>query len=317
MSTRSKMVRTLAGALVGGALLVSVVAGSAESSTVESQHRLRIGAYVNTPERPVSDLRDFDDANKVIGPLRYRRCFNKALPVSFQASCAKDDWSHGYRSFVSWKPPGGDHAGTAAGVYDAQIRAWARSVPTNVGLYATVWHEPENDLTGPQFVAMYQHVYSVVKAANPSITFGPVYMAYWWQEGTDHYARGGANAWWVWDRYADFAAVDAYSPNPTTLKNNPKFQGWLKFMNLKAPTKPLVVAEYGQCADNPREKKPCTAEEKAARARIILEDEAYLRSMRFTMWLVWHGTGEQGDWRLMDPASQAAWRRVAANGRNS
>ena len=53
------------------------------------------------------------------------------------------------------------------------------------------------------------------------------------------------------------------------------------------------------------------------RARIIPIDESYLRSMRFTMWLVWHGAGPKGDWRLTDPGSQAAWRTVAANGRTS
>lgn len=323
---RKKTITSLAAVLAGCLLLVWGVPGPAEgNATTDTQRRLWIGANASKPipgkEALDHSLAVFDEANRVLGPLRYRRCFNETLPASFQESCAKDDWSHGYRSFVSWKPPHLDHAGAAAGVYDAQVRSWAKSVPTSIGLYATVWHEPENDLTGPQYVAMYQHIYSVVKAANPSITFGPVYMAYRWQEGTDHYAEGGPNAWWVWDRYADFAAVDAYSRNPTTLKSNPKFQGWLNFINAKAPTKPLVVAEYGQCSNSPD--NPCTAEEKAVRARIIPMDEAYLRSMRFTMWLVWHGVGKQVDpvedldWRLTDPEAQGAWRTVASHGRAS
>lgn len=308
MTTCRRIVRGLAAAVGACLLHVGVTALPAESQTGTSQHRLWIGAYAGS-------LTEFDAANRLIGPLRYRRCFDRYLPASFQQSCAKDDWSHGYRSLVSWKPPGHDHAGTAAGRYDAQIRAWATSVPRGIGLYATVWHEPENDMTGPQFVAMYQRVYAVVKAANPSITFGPVYMAYWWHEGSSHYAPGGPNAWWVWDRYSDFAAVDTYSRNPVALKDDPAFQGWLRFMNAKAPTKPLVVAEYARYVVPPGAQPD--AVKQAARARIIPVDEAYLQSLRFTMWLHWHGTGPAGDWRLTDPASQAAWRQVAVIGRAS
>jgi len=153
----------------------------------------------------------------------------------------------------------------------------------------------------------------VVKAANPSITFGPVYTSYWWQEGSKHYAPGGPNAWWVWDRYSDFAAVDTYATNPVALRYDPQFQGWLKFVNAKAPNKPLVVAEYGQYAV-PAGAQPDPAKQ-ASRARIIPLDETYLRSMRFTMWLYWHSTGPQGDWSMTDPGSQAAWRNVASRGR--
>lgn len=278
---------------------------------------LWIGAAANrpTPTGVDGSLPVFDDANALIGPLSYRRCFDKVLPATFQLSCARDDRSRGYRSFVSWKPPGLDFAGAAAGVYDAQITAWAKSVPVNIGLYATVWHEPENDMTGPQFVAMFQRVYTVVKAANPSITFGPVHMAYWWHEGSTHYAPGGPNAWWVWSRYADFVGVDTYAANPMPLKDDPRFQGWLRFVNAKAADKPLVVAEYGRYAVKPD--VPLDPAKQALRARLMAVDEIYLRSMRFTMWLYWHGVGDQGDWRLTDGGSQAAWRAVASHGRRS
>jgi len=291
----------------------AVAAGTAGAG---AQRGLWVGAAANRPTASGVDasLAVFDDANAAVGPLRYRRCFNPTLPATHQTSCARDDWSHGYRSFVSWKPPQLDFAGTAAGAYDKQIEAWATSVPTHIGLYATVWHEPENDLTGAQYVAMYQRVFAVVKAANPSISFGPVYMSYWWREGSSHYAPGGPNAWWVWSRYADFVAVDTYSPNPTPLRDDPDFQGWLRFVNAKAPDRPLIVAEYGQYVV-----KPGTSPDPAKlarRARVIEADETYLRSMRFTMWLYWDGVGAQGDWRLMDSVSQAAWREVASNGRS-
>ena len=319
MSHSRKFVAAIAVALGACTLILAVAPRPAESSPAAAQQpRLWIGATANQPvgDRIDRSLPVFIEGDKVLGPLRYRRCFDESLPATFQVSCARDDWSHGYRSFVSWKPPAKDFLGAAAGRYDAQITDWARSVPPGIGLYATVWHEPEEDMTGQQFVAMFQHVYAVVKAANPSITFGPVHMAYRWHEGSNHYAPGGPDAWWVWSRYADFVAVDAYSPNPTSLRDQPGFKGWLNFVNRKAPTKPLVVAEYGQYVVAPVGTPPDAAKQ-AARARIIPIDESYLRSMRFTMWLVWHGAGPKGDWRLTDPGSQAAWRTVAANGRTS
>ena len=304
---------------VCGTLLALAAGAGATGAGAVGQGALWIGATVNVPDRSRAS---FASADTSIGPLRYRRCFDEILPATFQLSCARDDWAHGYRSFVSWHPPGWDHVGAAAGLYDAQITAWAASVPTNIGLYATVWHEPETPsdipgrtLSGPEYVAMYQHVYAVVKAANPSITFGPVYTWFWWQEGSSHYAPGGPNAWWVWDRYADFAAVDNYAAEPRALQYDPKFQGWLHFLNAKAPTKPLVVAEYGQYVVRAGA-QPDPARQ-AARARIIPIDESYLRSMRFTMWMYWDGTGEQGDWSITDPGSQAAWRAVASHGRTS
>lgn len=112
--------------------------------------------------------------------MKVRRSFNSTLPSSFAASSAKDDAKYGYKSFVSWKPPGGDVAGTTADRYDAAVAAWARSVP-RTGIYATSYHEPENDMTAAQFVAMHRHLYTVVKAANPTIQWGPTYMSYWWQ----------------------------------------------------------------------------------------------------------------------------------------
>lgn len=320
MPTPRTTVAAVAAALGACTLTLALTPSPARSTAAAAVSPLWVGAFASGPAVPPatgvdSSLPVFDKADQAIGPLRVRRCFDPSLPATFHQSCARDDWAHGYRSFVSWKPPGLDFAGTAAGRYDTQITTWATSVPPHIGLYATVWHEPEDDLTGSQFVAMYRHVYAVVKAVNPSISFGPVHMAYWWEEGSTHYAPGGPDAWWVWSRYADFVGVDTYSANPTPLRNQAGFQGWLSFVNRKAPTKRLVVAEYGQGVVKPGE-QPNPASE-AARARIIAEDESYLRSIRFTMWLVWHGVGPKGDWRLTDPASQAAWRTVASHGRRS
>lgn len=243
----------------------------------------------------------FNTQNAFIGPLQFRRSFNSSLPATFQQSSAKDDAANGFHSFVSWKPPGGDYIGAAAGNYDAAVTAWAQSVPTT-GVYATAFHEPENDMTGPQFVAMQRHLYTVVKAANPSIQWGPIYMSYWWQP-TRLASIGGAAAWWVGSEYSDFTAVDNYSVNPLALKSDPEFMSWYNFMLDKG--EPLIITEYGQYAIPPG--GVADPAQQVKRATIIRADAQWITDQsKISMWLYWNGTGAQGDWSLTDADSRLA-----------
>jgi hypothetical protein len=252
----------------------------------------------------------FNESNAVVGPLVFRRSFDTSLPSSFQNSAARDDAANGYRSFVSWKPPNGDYVGAAQGRYDAQVIAWAQSVP-RTGVYATSFHEPENDMTGPQFVAMQRHLYTVVKAANPSILWGPVYMAYWWDDGTSHYI-GDKDAWWPGNDYADFTAVDVYSNDGRPLETHPEFRGWYDYM--LGTGKPMLISEYGQYVVKPGQ--VADPQKLIDRADIIAQDAAWLaREGTISMWLYWDAMGEKGDWRLNDDVSQQAWRAVALSGR--
>ncbi|MDQ6873663.1 MAG: DNRLRE domain-containing protein, partial [Actinomycetota bacterium] len=75
-----------------------------------------VGAAANVPNATVTT---FDAQNALIGPLKVRRSFNTTLPATFAQSSGGQDAAHGYRSFVSWKPPGGDFVGAANGTYDA------------------------------------------------------------------------------------------------------------------------------------------------------------------------------------------------------
>jgi len=280
------------------------------SYRLETTSDMWIGAAANDGSG-IAGIDVFNESNADIGPLVYRRSFDSGLPSSFQSSAARDDAANGYRSFVSWKPPNGDYVGAAQGRYDAQVIAWAESVP-DTGVYATSFHEPENDMTGPQFVALQRHLYTVVKAANPSIQWGPVYMSYWWDEGTSHYI-GDKDAWWPGNNYADFTAVDTYSAKqPVPLESDPEFRGWYDYMlNIG---KPMLITEYGQYAVAPGQRSdPQMLTERAATIR---QDAAWLAEQgTISMWLYWDATGDQGDWRLNDPESQQAWREVAQSGR--
>ena len=55
----------------------------------------------------------------------------------------------------------------------------------------------------------------------------------------------------------------------------------------------------------------------SARGRELLQTESHLRSNGFHMFLYWHGTGAQGDWRITPGASADAMRAISSRGRAS
>jgi hypothetical protein len=179
----------------------------------------------------------FEKADRELGPLTIRRSFEPDLPASFHASSAASDQAAGIRSFVSWKPPGNDYRGVAAGAYDGEVRAWARSVP-RTGAFATAYHEPENNMTASEFIALHRHLYEVVKEANPTIRWGPVYMAYWWDPAEPEDYVGDPLAWWLGGDRADFAALDWYGPDPRPMSTSGSFRHWYDVME---PTGKAVV----------------------------------------------------------------------------
>ena len=272
---------------------------------------LTVGAAVNAPDRVDGDtLPLFRKADGVIGPLTVRRSFDSALPRSFAESAAAGDEDAGVHSFVSWKPPRGDHRGTARGDYDRQIAAWARSVP-RTGVYATSFHEPEDDMTSAEFVAFQRHLYTVVKAANPTIRWGPIYMAYWWDPKAPGHFVGDPADWWPGDGYADFAGLDWYGPDPQPMTASRSFRFW--YTAMAGTDVPLFITEYGQYAVAAGERSLPAGEQ--ARAEAIRTDAAWIADHpRIRMWLYWQAVGAQGDWRLRDEASRAAWREIAQAG---
>ncbi|MGZ6824814.1 MAG: hypothetical protein ACXVF9_20340 [Blastococcus sp.] len=300
--------------LIAGGVYLRVTRGSSSapvSSSGYAANCLAVGAAVNAPEKVEgAGLSLFRKAADELGPISVRRSFDTSLPRTFAASAAGGDAAAGVHSFVSWKPPQGDYRCAAAGRYDDQVTAWAKSVPTT-GVYATAWHEPENDMSAADFVALQRHLYTVVKAANPTIHWGPVYMAYWWDPNNPGHYVGDPAAWWPGAGYADFAGLDWYGPDPTPMTGSASFQTWFSTMS---PTGvPLYITEYGQYVVAHGKARNPAKEQR--RIRAIAQDAAWIAAHpRIRMWMYWDAVGAQGDWRLRDKASQQAWRTVAETG---
>jgi hypothetical protein len=71
-------------------------------------------------------------------------------------------------------------------------------------------------MTGVQFVAAFEHVYTVAKTANPAVNVVPIYMSYQWRSGSAHVTDNGTGGdnevrdWIVPAAYADAYELDLY-----------------------------------------------------------------------------------------------------------
>lgn len=275
-----------------------------------------IGARVSEPDATQAS---FNSASSKFGPLRVRRSFNSHLPVDIQHTEAADDVKNHVVTFLSVRTPqissgvardGYDPVGVARGDYDKQITTLAASFPTDHTTYLTMFHEAEAWMTGPQFVAMFRHFYTKVKAANSHIKVGTVHMSYQWRPGST--TTKDQDSWWVGSAYTDFIGVDDYNTATTTGRtnagNDPQFQRWFNWAKTKG--KPLAVVEFGRL-ENPKDA--------SARANELLNTETWMRNNNFFMFLYWHGYDEpnQGgvNWGITGTASQNAMRAISSRGK--
>jgi hypothetical protein len=102
--------------------------------------------------------------------VKARRIFsgspsNDRLPVIQTAIRA------GMLPVVSYKVP--DVTLAAQGAYDAQFRLIAQRLQgLNTPVRATVFHEPNGNMTGPEFVALHRHLMPILKGGQ--VTVGPI-----------------------------------------------------------------------------------------------------------------------------------------------
>jgi hypothetical protein len=174
--------------------------------------------------------------------MKVHRVYNSTLPVSYAKSGGADDPANGNVSFLSVKPPSNDIAGVAAGKYDSEIAALAATIPA--GSYFTMYHEPEDNMTGPQFTAMFRQFYKIAKGANSKISIGYVAMAFQWRPGSASTAN--EDSWYPGADSTDFLGADAYDEGfqgAHSLDTAADFQRWYAWA--KAKNKPMVIPEYG------------------------------------------------------------------------
>src|SRR5688500_14180966 len=189
-----------------------------------------------------------------LGALSIRRVFTSAgaLPPADAVNCHLQQGAVLWYSFKTTCTP----TAVAAGSCDAQIQAIATAMPA--GSYLTYFHEPEDDMTGVQFVNAFIRVYQKAKLANAAVQVVPVHMAYQWRPGSTKVTDNGTGGnrevqdWIVPSTYADAYGIDLYwqastrgsePDDPISVGDDPRMLRWHPAF---APLgRPLTLTEWG------------------------------------------------------------------------
>jgi hypothetical protein len=196
----------------------------------------------------------FLDERTNLGQLGIRRVFTSAaaLPPADAVSCQQQHGATLWYSFKTTCTP----VAVTAGSCDAQIQAIAAAMPADS--FLTYHHEPEDDMTGVEFVAAFTRVYQQGKAANPAVHIVPVHMAYQWRPGSAFVTNNGIGGdrelqdWVVPAGYADAYGIDLYwqastrgsEPNdPVSVGSDPRMLRW--YGTFGTLGRPLTLTEWG------------------------------------------------------------------------
>lgn len=275
-------------------LLSQIEELQAQVAALEAENRppLLLGARV-------ADI-PWSQAVQEIGPPKVTRLFHHALPAKY----SREGYPPGVRLIVSFKDPG------------MNVRAYAASIPAGEDVELCFHHEAENDYGsggGAAFLADFAAARAEVKAGNPDVPVVKIAGGYQYGAPKRH---GWDGSYLPPD--ADRYYMDSYQRGPTftPAQRDTSVQRYLTL--LAALGKPFNgfteygrgVVPFGGTLD------PTTA---IARRALFPIDATYLRSLPdVRVWCYWYtldGANPKNptpdQWRLTDPASQAAWRAVA------
>jgi hypothetical protein len=119
-----------------------------------------------------------------VGPgLEARRLFyNLGDTLTLAQTAVKD----GLYPILSFKIPGNDWAGVAAGKYDAQLATLkSRLVALNARVFVTLHHEPAGDGTAANYAAMLTR--ALPRLNTPLVDVGAIGNGWWWSSKAQGY----------------------------------------------------------------------------------------------------------------------------------
>jgi hypothetical protein len=260
----------------------------------------------------------FLDERTHLGNLGIRRVFASAgqLPPSDALTCHNTNGGVLWYSFKTSCTP----TAVAAGSCDTEIQNIAAAMPANS--YLTYFHEPEDDMTGVQFVAAFQRAYTVAKAANSTLNVIPIYMSYQWRTGSTRVTANGTGGdyeiqdWIVPAGYADAYGLDLYwqastrgsePDDPYSIGSDPRMIRW--YNSFSGLGKPLTLPEWGIDDDQGT---------RASRGPAIRASRTWLTSHNFRIVAYW----QMDNWYLgastfpaggyADPDGVAAYQELVA-----
>ena len=258
-----------------------------------------VGAYVGAQTGDPDLAALWRAAQRAYGPLHVWRCFDGTIKPPEQARFTRVP---GPIPFYSLKPPGGDHAGFAAGQYTQAYQAVISALPAEA--VVTVWHEPENDMTGAEFAALTRRAYDDTKAVRADVTYAYAAMAYQWEQVDG--ATADPSGWLEAARIVDMVTVDVYAPawRLVPMGERDGFQRWWREI-VEPAGRPWGVSERGISADQGED----------VRINVLMADWEYACTHDAALFLYWDADWRGNSWKLTGAGEIAAMGRIAAQGR--
>ncbi|GAA0523216.1 hypothetical protein Ade02nite_96410 [Paractinoplanes deccanensis] len=309
------LLRALAGTTVATLLAAAVVTPAHAALPT-----LAVGATTSAGDTVGSGntCAGFLDERANLGDLGIRRVFASAgqLPPSDAVSCHTTYGATLWFSFKTSCTP----VAVAAGGCDTEIQNIAAAMPA--GSFLTYFHEPEDDMTGTQFVAAFSRVYVVAKAVNAAVTIAPIHMSYQWRPGSAGVTNNGTGGdrevrdWIVPAAYADAYGLDLYwqastrgsePDDPVSVGNDPRMLRW--YNAFSAAGRPLTLPEWGIDDDQGV---------RASRGPAIRASRSWLTARGFRVIAYWQmdnwylGAGAVPAGGYPDPDGVAAYQELVA-----
>jgi hypothetical protein len=295
---RSIVVVLTAGLTVIGLSISPEGVTEAASRTVQTTTPW-VGAHAGCDDTCTTDPATvWNETNRLIGGgrLSYSRDFNPTIPPVGKESWRKVPSPY---HFYSVKPPADNINGFIVGRYDDALRAVIRALPA--GTKVTMYHEPEDNMSGQTFAALLGHFRTVVKSVRPEIPVWYVAMAYQWR--TNSKGHVGTNQGWIdAAKTADAVGVDVYAPARyfKSLADDAGFTRWWNEIKVPSGKADWGIIERGISNENGA----------AARVKILDNDWAFAKSHGLRIFLYWDTGGDE----LTGPQEAAAYRSIAAQG---
>jgi hypothetical protein len=244
--------------------------------------------------------------NAAIGgdKLTISRDFDPTIPA-----VGKESWREvpSPKHFYSMKPPNGDIAGFIAGKYDNQYKDVIAALPAWTKV--TVYHEPEDDMDGPTFYALIKRAHDLAHAVRNDVDVWYVATAYQWETNSKGNVTT-SEGWLDAAKYVDHAGVDVYAPdrNFTDIAHSKGFMNWWNQVAVpadKSTNGKWGIVERGISGSNGEQ----------ARIGLLNADWAWANTHQAHLFLYWDSNSNGKYYELDRPDEQAAYRAIAAAGR--
>jgi hypothetical protein len=241
-------------------------------------------------------------SDRTYGPLRMVRVFYPGLPPSWNGSRA--DVAN-RTVVVSFKAHPRE---VNAGKHDSRLTSWFASVPRNVDVYWSYYHEPENDVesgkyTPAQFASAFRRVSGLAdKARNPRLRATLILMC--WTLNPN--SRRDFNAYYPGSAAVDVLGWDCYNSGTKNNRYTAPDQVFSRMISKsRALGKPWGLAETGSA-------KIRSDGSGTGRAAWIRSMSRYLNEQK-PLWVAYYDYKVSGgDFRLLDTPSQNAWKAWCA-----